>query len=238
MKFSFIRMPLFFIILFSSITHAQDTSKAITKDFVLGKFDFKTDACFVKVAPELSNKTIYLQQEVYNSFLNMIAAAKQSGIQFTVVSGTRNFNYQKSIWDRKWKANGNLSPIENAKKILRYSSMPSTSRHHWGTDLDLNNLSNSYFESGKGLKEYTWLLEHAHEYGFYQVYTSKENGRTGYNEEKWHWSYMPLSSKYLTFYNAHITDADITGFEGSELASELHMISNYVNGISKATKAM
>ena len=32
--------------------------------------------------------------------------------------------------------------------------MPSTSRHHWGTDLDLNNLNNSYFTSGKGKKIY------------------------------------------------------------------------------------
>ncbi|MFB9052449.1 M15 family metallopeptidase [Formosa undariae] len=220
----------------SEIIDTQKPCKTITKDFVLGKFDFKTDSCFVKVAPEFSNKTIYLQNEVYDAFLKMNAAAKEDGVQFKVISGTRNFAYQKSIWDRKWKANGSLSPIENAKKILRYSSMPSTSRHHWGTDLDINSLSNSYFESGQGLQEYNWLITHANAFGFYQVYTSKDNGRTGYNEEKWHWSYMPLSSQYLKFYLTHITEADISGFEGSELASSLDMICNYVDGISKTAK--
>ncbi|WP_299781627.1 M15 family metallopeptidase [uncultured Formosa sp.] len=236
MKVSCIAFSFFYIILFSVQTQAQECYKFITKDFVLGKFDFETDSCFIKVAPELSNKTIYLQKEVYDAFVKMNTAAKKDGVQFKVISGTRNFFYQKSIWDRKWKTNSNLSPIENAKKILLYSSMPSTSRHHWGTDLDINNLSNSYFESGQGLKEYNWLIAHAHDYGFYQVYTSKNNGRTGYNEEKWHWSYMPLSCQYLEFYNTNITDADISGFEGSELASELHMVSNYVNGISKIAK--
>ncbi len=109
--------------------------------------------------------------------------------------------------------------------------MPTSSRHHWGTDMDLNNLNNTYFEKGTGLKLYNWLLEHAKTYGFNQVYTSKINGRTGYNMEKWHWSYMPLSEKYLTFYNENISYKDITGFKGSEQAKTIDVIKNYVNGI-------
>ncbi|CDF78996.1 D-alanyl-D-alanine carboxypeptidase [Formosa agariphila KMM 3901] len=173
-----------------------------------------------------------MQKEVYEAFLKMRTAAEAQGIQFKLISGTRNFTYQKSIWDRKWKKYENLTPIERAKKILKYSSMPSTSRHHWGTDFDLNHLTNSYFESGQGLKAYNWLQKHANTFGFYQVYTSKDGGRTGYNEEKWHWSYLPLASQYLTFYNETITNTDIIGFEGFEFASSLDMICNYVNGIS------
>jgi len=31
------------------------------------------------------------------------------------------------------------------------------------------------------------MAEHANDYGFYQPYTDKSlNGRTGYEEEKWH----------------------------------------------------
>jgi len=65
-----------------------------------------------------------------------------------------------------------------------------------GKDIYLNNLNNSYFK-----KEYDWLVKNASLYGFYQVYTSKENGREGYNIEKWHWSYNLLQKKYLKFYN-------------------------------------
>lgn len=163
----------------------------------------------------------------------MFNQAKTENINLKIISGTRNFYEQKSIWQRKWERYKNLTPIKRAKKILEYSSMPSTSRHHWGTDIDLNNLNNSYFEKGGGKKEYNWLVNNANRYGFYQVYTSKENGRKGYNMEKWHWSYMPLAKKYLKFYNENIRIDDINGFKGAELSKELDVINSYVNGISK-----
>ena len=30
-----------------------------------------------------------------------------------------------------------LSPLEQLQAILRFSALPGTSRHHWGTDLDV-----------------------------------------------------------------------------------------------------
>jgi LAS superfamily LD-carboxypeptidase LdcB len=111
--------------------------------------------------------------------------------------------------------------------------MPSSSRHHWGTDIDLNSLNNSYFNSGKGLSEYEWLITHANHFGFYQVYTEKNKNRTGYNLEKWHWSYLPLASKYLDFYNKRVINDDINGFEGFQQAQKVKIIKDYVNGIFK-----
>ncbi|MFK8060497.1 MAG: M15 family metallopeptidase [Polaribacter sp.] len=205
----------------------------ISKDFVLGKFNYRQDTSFIKVSKSHSSKTIYLKKEVYHSFIKMYDQAKSENINLKIISGTRNFYEQKAIWERKWGRYKNLSPIDRAKKILEYSSMPSTSRHHWGTDLDLNNLNNSYFEKGRGAKEYDWLIENANAYGFYQVYTSKEAGRKGYNLEKWHWSYIPLSEKYLKFYNDSISFNDIKGFKGAGLSKELDVVNVYVNGISK-----
>ncbi len=49
--------------------------------------------------------------------------------------------------------------------------MPQASRHHWGTDVDINSVEPEYFESGQGLKEYTWLQENAWKFGFCQPYT-------------------------------------------------------------------
>ena len=124
----------------------------IKKTILLGKFDYKTHPDFVQVDLKLSSKKIYLQNEAYEAFLKMQRAALYDTIQLIIVSGTRNFEEQKAIWNRKWNRYNNLKPIDRIKKILEYSSMPSTSRHHWGTDLDLNNLNNSYFTSGKGKK--------------------------------------------------------------------------------------
>lgn len=204
-----------------------------SKDFVLGKFNYKRDTGFVKVDPKYSSKSIYLNREVYEAFKRMYNSAKEEGVELNIISGTRSFYEQKFIWERKWKKYNKYRPIERAKKILEYSSMPTTSRHHWGTDIDLNNLNNSYFGKGKGLREYEWLLKNGKLYGFYQVYTSKGNGRTGYNQEKWHWSYLPLASKYLSYLNDNITYSDIVGFKGSELAEETRILSEYVNGVSK-----
>lgn len=220
-----------------NISAIENNTVSISKNLVLGKFDFKKDSNFIKISSTHSSKSIYLNKEVYEAFKKMYNSAKNDGIRLIVVSGTRNFYAQKYIWERKWEKYKSLKPVERAKKILEYSSMPTTSRHHWGTDIDLINLNNSYFEKGQGKTEYEWLVKNATNFGFYQVYTKKDNGRTGYNLEKWHWSYLPLASKYLDYYSKNITYKDITGFKGSELAEETKMISNYVQGISAKAKA-
>ena len=114
----------------------------------------------------------------------MAQAARQEGIALRIISATRNFAAQQRIWEAKWrgrrKVNGQVlnimvpNPTQRALKILEYSSMPGTSRHHWGTDIDLNALTNAYFTSGERVKKvYDWLQAHAAEYGFCQVYTEQ-----------------------------------------------------------------
>lgn len=205
----------------------------IAKDFLLGKFDYKSHTDFVKVDSRYSSKTIFIQKEVYQAFLDLRSAAANEGINLIILSGTRNFNEQKAIWERKWDLYNNLEPKARINKIMEYSSMPSTSRHHWGTDIDLNSLNNNYFNSGTGKKIYDWLTENANKFGFHQVYTDKSDGRTGYNLERWHWSYFPLAKTYLKYYNENVTYKNISGFSGSEFAEELDIITNYVNGIAK-----
>ena len=220
----------------SAISREIVPEASIDKNFVLGKFNYRKNKNFVKIKPVHASKTIYLNKETYHAFEKMYHQAEKDGINLKIVSGTRSFYEQKNIWERKWQKYNQLKPIDRAKKILQYSSMPTTSRHHWGTDIDLNNLNNSYFEKGKGKIEYEWLVAHANSFGFYQVYTGKKNGRTGYTEEKWHWSYLPLAREYLKFYNENITYKDIKGFKGAKLAKELKIIDIYVNGVSKKIK--
>lgn len=127
---------------------------------------------------------------------------------------------------------------EKLISILEFSAMPATSRHHWGTEVDLNTLENSYFEEGTGKAEYEWLLKHAADFGFYQVYTAQNSGRTGYREEKWHWSYLPLAAQFLAEYNSLVTYRQICDFHGSELAAEHAIIPNYVNGIPQEYRSL
>ena len=203
---------------------------------LLGKFDYAKDPFFISVEAEHCSKPMYLQKETYKKFKEMYSAAKKDGISLKIISGTRNFNEQKAIWERKWNTNiQTMDSLKAAKTILLHSSMPTTSRHHWGTDMDINSLENSYFESGQGLKEYTWLKKNASKFGFCQVYTDKKNtDRTGYEMEKWHWSYIPISSHYLKKYEELITYKQVKGFKASELAPKLKSIEDYVKGIDKS----
>lgn len=220
----------------------------LTKEELLGQIQPADHQDFTRIAAQYTDKSdIYLRKEAYEAFRRMAAAARQDGISLYIISATRNFAAQKSIWEAKWtgkrKVDGqDLSetmpdPKQRALKILEYSSMPGSSRHHWGTDIDLNALNNDYFASGAGKKLYDWLLTHAAAYGFCQVYTTKGADRPhGYNEEKWHWSYMPLSSQFLDQYEQKITYRDITGFQGAEAAGLIDVIPKYVQGIAPACK--
>jgi zinc D-Ala-D-Ala carboxypeptidase len=214
------------------------------KNYLLGKFDPTTHPQFSKLSDDHaqgSAKGAYLRKETYEAFTKMSAAAKKDGVELIIISATRNFESQKRVWENKWEGRTlvegkNLTTVKDSKErarlILLYSSMPGTSRHHWGTDMDLNSLENSFFESGEGQKIYHWLTAHAAEYGFCQPYTSKAGGRTGYEEEKWHWSYLPLSGEFLEVYKKQVHYSDIKGFAGSQVAKPMEVVNKYVEGVA------
>ena len=212
------------------------TPVEVSKTILIGKFSPSETKGFVSVPSEYCSKPMHIQEEVLNAYLKMRTAALAEGVNLLIISATRTFYDQKAIWERKWETNfaETKDSLATANKILLFSSMPGTSRHHWGTDIDLNSLEDIYFQSGEGLKIYNWLKAHAGEYGFCQTYSDKvETNRTGYSMEKWHWSYMPLSSKYLAAYVSTITYADIKGFKGDNLPERIGVIQNYVQGISR-----
>ncbi len=219
----------------------------INLQIVTGKFDPKTHPSFTKVDIQYADREgLFLQKRTYDSFKQMHAAAKKDGIDLIIKSATRNFDYQKGIWERKWTGTAKIENGKNASisypmanrralKILEYSSMPGTSRHHWGTDIDLNNFENEYFSKGEGLTIYNWLGQHAADYGFCQVYTEKNQDRpNGYNEEKWHWSYLPVAQQLTALAKSSMSANMIAGFQGAEVAEELDVINNYVLGINPA----
>lgn len=224
------------------------TREPYPASYLLGQVNPAKDDRFTRISSEYTSKSgIYMRSEAYAAFQEMHAAAELDGINLKIVSATRTFGAQKGIWERKWTgativegqnlARDVADHAERATKILRFSSMPGTSRHHWGTDIDLNNLNNSYFESGQGKKIYDWLTAHAHEYGFCQVYSPiNEDRMHGYQEEKWHWSYLPLAQELLADYKAHVGYEDISGFKGSDIAEQLNIIEYYVDGINPECK--
>jgi zinc D-Ala-D-Ala carboxypeptidase len=227
------RNTLILFLVFIQISCIIPEKVAITSDYIMGKFVPAKHPDFIKIeATHTAKPDMYLRKEAYESFKKMYAAAEKEGVKLTIISATRNFEYQKGIWEKKWKALTLTNEVSKAKKILEYSAMPGCSRHHWGTDIDIVNLSNPYFEKNGGKEIYDWLVKNAATYGFCQPYTAGRS--SGYNEEKWHWTYMPLSKKFTEFAEKNLKDNMIKGFLGAETAMDIKVVKNYVLGINKA----
>ncbi len=216
-------------------------------DYVTGRFDPSKHKDFINIKKTSipCSSDMYLRRETAENWERLINDFKKEHpkTKIQIISAARNFNSQKKIWEEKWNGKRKISsvkditkitdPTTRALKILEYSSMPGTSRHHWGTDFDINTLNNAYYEKGEGQIIYQWLKKNASKYGFAQPYTSGRNN--GYNEEKWHWSFTPLSKQFLKDWNITYTDNPslFNGkniFAGSEKAGHLSTI--YVNSIN------
>lgn len=156
--------------------------------------------------------TSKMHKEAKAAFLKMKKEAGKSGISIEVVSAYRSFQRQKEIFEGKYQrfTNQGLSPEKAIEKIIEYSTIPGTSRHHWGTDIDIidgnakprpNSVLQPDLFHGDGpfCKLKDWLNEHANTFGFYEVYTNNAN-RKGFKYEPWHFSYAPVSKPMLNAY--------------------------------------
>jgi len=170
--------------------------------------EIDTSELIGKGFPELFGDGFKLRKEAHDAFLNMKSEALNEDVDIQVVSSYRNFNHQKRIWNRKFKSftKQGLTTLGAIQKIIEYSTIPGTSRHHWGTDLDIfdgipvqpeNVLLTRHFEgNGPFRKLKDWMDKNANSFGYYLVYTNNEK-RKGFKYEPWHYSYKPLSEIYL-----------------------------------------
>ena len=177
-----------------------------------------------KLTGQASNPKNLLEKETQEAFNLMKKAAAKDGIHMAVVSGYRSFTRQTQIWNHKYKkyAAQGLEPDTIFDKIVEYSTVPGTSRHHWGTDIDLIDTNATYsgdvlvpskfHGTGPFCKLKDWMEKHGSTYNFELVYTMN-NTRTGFKYEPWHYSYVPLSRKR---YNDYVKTIDLVPFLRSE----------------------
>lgn len=161
--------------------------------------------------PNLFGDNFQLQKKAHDAFIKMKAEALKSDIRIQIVSSYRAYKHQNKIWERKYNRNINqgLTPLESINKIIEYSTIPGTSRHHWATEIDIIDanvaqpssvLQPKHFEAnGCYRKLKNWMDKYANTFGFYLVYTNNID-RKGFKYEPWHYSYKPLSSVYLSQY--------------------------------------
>ena len=165
------------------------------------------DPLFVlgKTSPPLVGS---MQEEVYEAYERMRQAAAKEGIDIKVVSAHRSYHRQREIWNAKYKTLTlqGLPAKDAIQEIITYSTLPGTSRHHWGTDIDIIDnanpqsgdvlLAEKFYGDGPSSALRSWMNRNAADYGFLEVYTAHPN-RKGFAHEPWHYTYHSLSKAYL-----------------------------------------
>ena len=179
--------------------------------FSFSEMDISIDELIGKGNPKLYGEGFRLRKQAYESFLKMKNEAEKEAINIQIVSSYRSFDHQNRIWTRKYNrfTKQGLSPEITLQKIIEYSTIPGTSRHHWATDIDIIDgnskqpkhvLNEEHFHgNGPFCKLKEWMDKHSESFGFYIVYTNNAN-RKGFKYEPWHYSYKPLSKSYLKDY--------------------------------------
>jgi LAS superfamily LD-carboxypeptidase LdcB len=146
--------------------------------------------------------------QALEAFLAMREQAARDGIELAVFSAFRDFDAQLAIWNRKYRGerplfrldgsvreHASLSQAELIDAILEWSALPGTSRHHWGTDLDVYDaaampegyrvqlLPAEYACDGVFQRLSAWLDANMQRFGFFRPYDAY---RGGVHPEPWH----------------------------------------------------
>lgn len=149
------------------------------------------------------------------AFFKMKQAAATEGISLHPVSAFRDFDAQARIWNLKFNGErplyspegreldrATLDPEELVHTILNWSALPGSSRHHWGSDIDVIDtaampegyqvqlLPEETEPDGVFYNLHCWLDQHMNTFGFFRPYAHYQNGIC---PEPWHISYAPVS---------------------------------------------
>ncbi len=181
-----------------------------------------------------------LTTETHQAWRHLQDAARQAGFNLCIASGYRSFQRQQAIWNAKMKGERpifdrqsqavtvcELTPEEAIYTLLHWSALPGTSRHHWGTDLDV--YDPDLLPKGEQLKlqpwEYKtggyfyslscWLSENIGHFNFVYPYNQDTHAVAC---EPWHISYLPQANDCASLLEKNaiaqiITDNDIVGKE-------------------------
>ncbi|MBU2995021.1 M15 family metallopeptidase [Cellulophaga baltica] len=189
-----------------------------------------------KIDIDLYGDGYKLKKEAHEAFVAMKRAAYTGGVNLKIVSSYRSFDRQQLIFERKFikYTDEGLEPLDAISKIIKYSTIPGTSRHHWGTDIDVIDgyqkvdgdvLVPSKYGEGQPFADFKkWMDENSEDFGFYLVYDDNKR-RRGFSYEPWHYSYAPISIPMLeSFRSKNIMQI----YKNEDFLGSEHFTSNFL----------
>lgn len=124
----------------------------------------------------------YLEGTTYDAFMKMVKDAESEGYYLVNTSAFRTYEDQESLFNGYLKTNGE-------EWTLKSSAKPGHSEHHTGFATDIVKRGVSMYSFGE-TKEFTWVKNNAHKYGFILRYPDGKEYLTGYMYEPWHYRYV------------------------------------------------
>lgn len=141
-------------------------------------------------------RTLQMDKTAYEAFKRMWQDATKKGLSINVRSPYRSYATQKSLYER-------YASVDGYDEADTYSARAGYSEHQTGLavdvvarDDDLGNFENT--------KEFEWMKENAHKYGFILRYPKGKEYLTGYMYESWHYRYVGVDVA-TDIYNKGIT---------------------------------
>ncbi len=175
-----------------------------------------------------------LERRTARALEALCEGARKAGFTIGIASGWRSFERQLAIFNGKARG---TRPLMDARQrpcdvtlmsdadildaILAWSALPGTSRHHWGTDLDIFDASAlsrdslklepwEYQAGGPCHALTRWLEANMADYGFYRPYREDLGG---VKPEPWHLSYAPIAVPTFSNLDAEALAAQLSSVE-------------------------
>ena len=162
------------------ITNPEEISTLVNKNYRLPQDYTPNDLALI--SPTFSKGEKYLRKEAKQAFEKLGADASEKGYTIRLSSGFRSYEYQKILYTYYVNHNGK----EYADLC---SARPGHSEHQTGLSFDVEGSLYDYnrFEE---TKEFLWIKENAHRYGFILRYPKGKEKITGFKYEPWHYRYV------------------------------------------------
>ena len=169
----------------------ENTEKALNKDtnlilvnkhYYLEENDIPKNLETISKRYALEDNKLVLEAKI--AFENLVKDASKEGLDIIAMSSYRSYSYQVNLYNRYVNKDGK-------EAADTYSGRPGHSEHQTGLAVDVYNGKVDYTKFEE-TKEFTWMMNHAHEYGFILRFPKGKELETGYIYESWHYRYVGI----------------------------------------------
>ncbi len=140
---------------------------------------------------ELSNGA-QVDRRIYPALQSMFDAMRAENVWPVVRDGWRSDAVQRDLMRQRieeYRKSG-MSYRDAKAEAEKWVAIPGTSEHQLGLAVDIN--PDTAMSTGDQV--YSWLAEHAAEYGFIQRYPPDKVELTGIDNEPWHYRFVGLEA--------------------------------------------